>query len=190
MKKKTDPETFPGEEDIPKNLGNGVRVAFGILLLHVLLLLGIGLLVLLLKGLIHYVSLIFLAAFIFLGFLAYLLFRKFKKSRTDLEGILRNPDFADKNLEIRLLGGLASLRMGDENPKPLNSGVTNPLLLESPQSLRIRELTELGTMYEKNLLTLEEYEMAKKEIFQNFKTNNDPHPLIELANPSDPTEAK
>lgn len=182
MKKKLDATGFREEEDLPKNLGKGVMIAYGILLLHLLLFLVIGFVVLFLRGLFNYISLLILAGFLLTGLFVYLGFRKFKKGRTRLEDILRNPDFADRNLEIRLLGGLASLRMGEEKESSWKEIQQKPLMLESPQSSRIRELTELGTMYEKKLLTLEEYEMAKKEVLKDLGRDNNRPVLVEFAN--------
>lgn len=169
------------EEDLPKNLGKSIRIACGILLLHLLFLCGIGLLVLFLRGLINYAAIILLAGFLLLGFFAYFFYKKIRKNREDLQDILKHPEFADKNLEFRFLGGLASLRMGDKKQKKwIHPQTQVPLMLESPQDLRIRELTELGKMYEKNLLTPEEYDLAKKQIFSHFRMNTEHATWVEL----------
>jgi hypothetical protein len=47
-----------------------------------------------------------------------------------------------------------------------SSGVN--LQLEDPETVRIRELTEIVRMYEKNLITVEEYNRIKDQIMKSL----------------------
>jgi len=43
------------------------------------------------------------------------------------------------------------------------------LQLEDPETIRIRELTQLAQMLEKDLITLDEYSRAKKHILKSIE---------------------
>ncbi len=66
------------------------------------------------------------------------------------------------------MGGLASVRFarpGQAGPEALPPPSTP--LLEDPETQRVRELGSLGQMYEKRLITREEFDRAKAALF-NF----------------------
>ena len=76
--------------------------------------------------------------------------------------------FQGRSFEVSFLRGLASLKFGQ--PDDLKA-IENPssevkIQLEDPETVRIRELTELARMYEKNLITSEEYNLAKNQIMK------------------------
>jgi len=77
--------------------------------------------------------------------------------------------FKNRSFEVRLLGGMASLKFGrPDGPTSIENAAfeTHELRnqLEDPETLRIRELTALADMLEKNLITLEEFSRAKQKI--------------------------
>ena len=78
--------------------------------------------------------------------------------------------FQGRSFEVSFLRGLASLKFGQ--PADLKA-IENPsseekFQLEDPEAVRIRELTELARMYEKNLITSEEYNRAKNQILKSL----------------------
>lgn len=91
-----------------------------------------------------------------------------KKGGRTIFKILNLPEFKGRNVEVRLLGGLASLKIGskDENQSVIDRDVL-PVSrqLEDSQSVHLRELTELARLFEKNLITVDEYQKAKESLF-------------------------
>ena len=83
--------------------------------------------------------------------------------------IMSLPELKGKNVEVNLLGGLASFKIASDTTElqVIESKVI-PVArqLEDPDSKRIRELTELASMLEKNLITLEEYHQVKKSLLK------------------------
>ena len=76
--------------------------------------------------------------------------------------------FRGRSFEISFLRGLASLKFGQSDDlKTIEDHSSEAKFqLEDPETLRIRELTELARMYEKNLITSDEYNKAKNQILK------------------------
>ncbi|MEZ4549398.1 MAG: hypothetical protein R2860_04635 [Desulfobacterales bacterium] len=78
------------------------------------------------------------------------------------------PELDGKNVEINLLGGLASFKVTDEDKKRSRAieNNTDPahLMLEDPESKRFRDISALANMLEKELITREEYNHLKKSL--------------------------
>jgi hypothetical protein len=146
---------------------NSVFAAYAILLLHILLIAGLGVLVLFFRGVITYMLWIFLGgAAIILGS-AYYFYRKIKREGKQIEEILKSPTFTGREVEVSLLGGLASLRLGKSNGAPAIENFSGPVpQLEDPETVRLRELNELVRLLENDLITLEEYKKAKAHLFK------------------------
>ena len=69
-----------------------------------------------------------------------------------------------------MLGGLASFKIGsDDEKQPGIESNSIPVShqLEGPQSIRLRELTGLARLLEKDLITLDEYQRIKKSLLDN-----------------------
>ncbi len=148
-------------------LFKGVIVAHSILLLHLLMIAGLGLTIVFLTGLAHYMSWIVIGGMALLGLSAYLFYRRIRKEGKSVSEALQTPLFNGREVEIRLLGGFASFRLGKPDKRPIDSGTYEPpLQLESPESIRIREIAALAQLLEKNLITREEYDQAKRQLFR------------------------
>jgi hypothetical protein len=145
-----------------------ILLAYFILILHVILLAGIILLVIFLRGVTQYMLWIFLAGALVIVVSGYLFYRRMKAEGRTLQEMLRSPLFAGRSVEVHLLGGLASFRVG--RPDGANAieydGPSEIRQLEDPHSTRVREISELARLYEKNLITLEEYNKAKRQLFK------------------------
>jgi hypothetical protein len=100
------------------------------------------------------------------GIVSYLVFRRLRREGRSLREALRSPMFEGRSVEINLLGGMASFRLGPPSgPKVLEYGGENRLLsLEDPELTRMREIAELAELLEKNLITPEEFAAAKRKI--------------------------
>ena len=146
-------------------LFKSITVAFLILIMHVLLIGGVGILVLLVSGIINHTAW-FLVGIALLAVGAYMLYKRIKVEGRELKEAVG--DLQGKDIEISLLGGVASMkiRSGSQNTtRQITSDRTR--LLTSPASGNVQQLTELSRLYEKELLTREEYETAKKELFSD-----------------------
>ena len=154
-----------------ENLFKAVIMTHIILFLHLLTIVGIVLMVLFFRGVTQYMLWVFLGAtglFMLTGLFIYQRIKsKGKKIFHDIEN---SSLFQGRSFEVSFLSGLASLKFSQ--PADLKA-IENPLpevnfQLEDPETAHIRELTELARMYEKNLLTSEEYNRAKHEILKSL----------------------
>ena len=150
-----------------EGLFKGILLAYAVLLLHLTLIAGLGLVVIFLTGIGHYMSWIVLTGMALAALSGYLFFRRLRKAGRSLGETLQTPDFGGRDVEISLFGGLATMRLGKpKKPDALEAGFQSQVpQLEDPEALRIREIQNLAHLLEKNLITLEEYTQAKKRLF-------------------------
>ena len=148
-------------------LFKGVLLAHLIIGLHVGVIALIGLLVIFFGGIARYWGWILLGGLTASGLFGVFLYHKVKSRGRDIYRDIRNaPVMPGGTLEVSLLGGLASVKFSKSADAPaLPHAPAFPALLEDPATLRIRELSNLAQMYEKNLITREEFEQAKAAMF-------------------------
>lgn len=152
-------------------LFKNIFAAYFILLLHVFLLAGIGLTVVLFKGIYHYLPWIMAGIAILVLAIVWFIFHRMKETSASLSEVLGTPQFQDRAVEIRLLGGLASFEIKPKS-SPLLPGHTSLFpysdtpLIESAGDRAERKLLELNGLYEKHLITKEEFEKARQSIIQ------------------------
>lgn len=151
------------------NVTKGVFLAYCILILHVLLIAGLGILVIFFRGMVSYMTWIFIGGTTVLLLSAYYFYRKMKAQGKTIRDILNSPSFSGRSVEVSLLGGLASLKVGRPDTLPaLSTRVAETTLqIEDPETLRTRELTELARLYEKELITQDEYTIAKRQLLKH-----------------------
>ncbi|MFO7839029.1 MAG: SHOCT domain-containing protein [Desulfosalsimonadaceae bacterium] len=141
-----------------------------VLLFHVGLLAAIGLVVLVFRGIVNYFFWILLGGGLLAAGALYLLYRYMKKEKSVLADILQSPEYKDRRVEVNFLGGLASFKIGsEESSRPAiedRSAEAAPML-EDSERMQVRELSELARLFEKDLITLEEYEKAKKKLLDS-----------------------
>jgi hypothetical protein len=145
------------------SLFKSIFVAFLILFMHVILLAGVGILILLFYGIINHMVWM-IAGFVLIAIWGYLFYRKVIEDSKELKNVVG--EMKGENVEIKLLGGLATFRMGNsvlnQNMNQLSS--QRPKELAAPESDSVKSLSELSRLYEKKLITIEEYEKAKKNL--------------------------
>jgi hypothetical protein len=152
----------PGAE-----LFKGVLLAHLILALHLILIAMVVIVVIFLGGIARYWLWILLGGLALVGASGYFFYRRLKaQGRNVLRDLkdVRMP--AGGSLEVSFMGGLASVRFarpGQTGPEALPPSATP--LLEDAETQRVRELTSLAQMYEKELITREEFERAKAVLF-------------------------
>ncbi|MFP4225433.1 MAG: hypothetical protein ACLFRF_01780 [Desulfobacterales bacterium] len=146
--------------------------AFAILLFHVLLLAAIGLLVLIFRGIVNYLVWILLGGGLLAGAGLFLLYRYIQKEKTMVAKLLELPELKDRRVEVNILGGLASFKIDNQNSDthwPAIDQESPPSVhqLDDPERMRVRELSELARLLEKNLISFEEYDRAKKALMND-----------------------
>jgi hypothetical protein len=146
-----------------------VALAHLILVLHVVLLAAVGLMVFFFGGLVQYMFWIFVGGALLLGVSAFFFYRRLKREGRSLAQSLNSPVFGGRSVEVSLLGGLATLKLGQpDNARQLtDAGRDSELRLEDPEVVRIREITALAEMLEKELITPEEFALAKQRLLGN-----------------------
>ncbi len=147
---------------------NSVLMAYLVIILHFVLIAALGLLVIFFQGIINYMIWIFLIGTALIAVSAYIFYRRMKEEGRSLRETLSSPLFGGRTVEVSLLGGIASLKIGSPGNVPAvgNDSPINLRQLEDPVSMRIRELAELSRLLEKEMITLEEYNKVKQEIIK------------------------
>lgn len=150
------------------SLTKGVLLAFVILAFHVGMLLLVALLIVFFGFIIQYfVWILLFIGVVVAGSIGYILY-SLKKQSSGIAEVLTMPEFRGKNVELRLFGGLASVKITDTQDSSSmleHDGASQIKYLESPDSTRVRDLSELARLLENDLITREEYQQAKEEVF-------------------------
>ena len=156
-----------------KNAGDGlvksVLLAYFILALHVLLIAGVAVLVLFFRGVVQYMVWILLGGLALISLSAFLLFRRMRAEGRSLRDMLRNPVFSGRSVEVSLLGGMATVRLGQPTHPPAitHEPVIDVPRLEDPEASakgEVSELAELARLLEKDLITVDEFNQAKRRL--------------------------
>lgn len=139
-----------------------------ILFLHVFLLCAIWILVIFFRGIVNYMIWIFLGVSAVIIASGYLFYRRMKTEGKTLNKMLSLPLFSGRAVEVNLLGGLVSLKIGGPGNMPalISGAPERSNRLESPGTVRIRELTEISRLLEDGLITLDEYNLVKRQILK------------------------
>lgn len=145
--------------------------AYFVILLHVFLLAGTGLTVILFRGVYNYLPWIMGGLAVLVLALFWLFYTRMKKSSRDIKDVLSFPEFRGRAVEVKLLGGLATFSIGEgrENNTTLlledgfndNGG---QLKLAAPAQGLEQRLAELARLYERGVITEEEFDRAKQRI--------------------------
>jgi len=144
-----------------------IFVGHFIIVLHILLIAAVGLLILFFSGVVAYMAWIFFGGLVALAAGGYFVYRRMRTEGKNLGEMLRSPLFRGRAVEVSVLGGLASLKIGRPGESAeLESGRPPLLQLEDAESIRVRELAEMARLLEKNLVTWEEFEAFKARIFK------------------------
>ncbi len=150
-----------------KSVFSGVMLSYLVLILHILLMIGLGAAVILIKGIYDFRWFISIAGIVLVGGSGYYFYHRIKKDALKIRDLMRDPALQNSALEISLLGGMATLKLGHTNDNikliQVDNG-TQVKQLEAPKSIRIKELSELTRMLDKGLVTHEEFLHLKKDI--------------------------
>jgi hypothetical protein len=147
----SDPEN-PG---IVKNIFTG----YFILILHVVLLVLLGLFIVFFRGLVQYMPWILGGGLVLLLSALILVVVKIRRQR----GRVQHMRSQGRGVEISLLGGLASMRVGGSPGAP-GLEQNAPLQLEDPHTSRMRSLERLMEMYQQELISRDEFLRLKQDL--------------------------
>lgn len=159
-----------GKKKEGDGLVKSVLLAYLILALHVLLIAGVAILVLFFRGLVNHMVWILIGGIALVVFCLFYFFRRMRAEGRSLREMLRNPMFNGRSVEVSLLGGMATVKLGQPAGRPpaleSDSAIDVPQL-EDPQQVRNREITELSELarlLEKDLITVDEFNQAKRRL--------------------------
>ncbi len=158
-------QAAPPAADNP-GLLKSVFLAYFILVLHVMLIAGMGGMVLFFGGLVQFMPWIFAGGTALILFSGYRFYKKLKHDKKSLSEVLSDPLLSGREVEVSFLGGLVSVRMDGRAAEERLAGPRVVGQLEDPDTTRVRELKELARLFEKNLITSTEYQRAKQGIFK------------------------
>lgn len=150
-----------------KSFFSGVVLGYLILILHILLMVGLGFTVVLIKGIYDFRWLILLGGIALIAGSALYFYRYFQQHKQKISDLMADPVFNDRTVEISLMGGMATLKLGhkDDNLQLIQADDSTQIKqLEAPKSVQLQELSELTRMLEDELITREEFLKLKKEI--------------------------
>ena len=146
-------------------LMGGVMIAYFILILHVVLIALIGLVVIFLGGVAGYLLWIVIGGTLLISGSAFWFYRRMKKQGRELRDTLNSDIFQGKAVEVSLLDGLVTFRVGGrQSSQTLIEATAQPLQLEAPESDPLQKLSELAQMYDKGLISREEFERYKQAL--------------------------
>ncbi|MBN2808296.1 MAG: SHOCT domain-containing protein [Deltaproteobacteria bacterium] len=154
---------------------SGVMAGYMILLVHLLLIVVLATSVVFIQTLAKYIEYVLAGGFLLIFGSAIFFYHLLKKNGRQIINTLKNPAFHGQRIEISLLGGLASVSINNpdkdsqlmlENQprtlKALPEIQTGSCPGESPQS----ELLRLADLYDRKLISEEEFQQLKREILK------------------------
>ncbi|MFO7767316.1 MAG: SHOCT domain-containing protein [Pelovirga sp.] len=153
-----------------RTMFSSVLVIALILLFHIVLIVGLIGAVILFKGIYDLRWWILAGGLLLIGASAYFFYRRVKAGKRRLRDMMNDPAFHNRNLEISLLGGMATLRVGHPDhppnqPRMIDVSPDSAVKqLPAPSSRKIAELSELNHMLEQGLITKEEFLRLKEDI--------------------------
>ncbi|MBW1858811.1 MAG: hypothetical protein JRI70_01745 [Deltaproteobacteria bacterium] len=149
-----------------ESIFKGVLLAYFVLVFHVALIIGLGAIMLLFGGVVAHLPWILALGLVAVVGSCYLWWQHIKKRGKSLRDILRDPLFEGRSVEVTLLGGLASFKLGQPR-EPLTieySASEGSKQIQGSTTRPAEELTKLALLLKQDLITIDEYLEAKKDI--------------------------
>jgi hypothetical protein len=151
-----------------KSFLQGVLLAYLILFLHILLIMALGVLVIFFRGILYYMGWIVAGGLVAGVGLVYFVYMRMKHDKKTLKDMLNLPKLNGRPVEIGFLGGLATVKIG--RPDIFLSGNADVskkrLQIEDTMQISIEELADLWMLFEKGMITREEFNIAKNKLFK------------------------
>jgi len=135
-------------------------IAFSILVMHVFMLLGVSVLVLFVYGMINNIGWVLLGVSLLLAGGGLWIYRRTKRDGIAIKDAIGDSLMKGRSVEVSFLGGMATFKISDN--RNAGSPSTHRITMDVPAG----SLTELARLYEKRLISQEEFVEAKKKIFK------------------------
>lgn len=146
---------------------SGVTAGYIVVLLHVALALLVGFIVLFFGGLYKYMIWILVGTLVIVGGSCWYFWHRLKQQGEALKDLMDSPVVRGRAFEVKLLGGVASLKVGApgegsvEGPMTIEHNTVTAPQLEDPETMKRRELEKLVQMRRDELITQDEFEQLK-----------------------------
>ena len=97
-----------------------------------------------------------------------LLYQRMKNSSAQIKDVLAMPQFQDRTVEVKLLGGIASFKIKPEIHQQtlIDNSYSNTLMIGNDINKTEQQILRLTTLFKKDIITKEEFDRAKQEIIQ------------------------
>ena len=153
-------------------LPRGIYIASIILLLHVVLLTVIGSIIILFKGMYQFLPWIMGGLGILITSTVWILYQRMKKNSSDIKDILSMPQFQNREVEVKFLGGMASFKIAPETNQQtliehhaLNN--SNTPMIENDLNKKEEKIFRMKELFKKeDIMDKEAFEKAKQDILQ------------------------
>lgn len=156
------------DESKKNPLFSGIVAGYLILLAHLLLIIVLATAVVFIQTLAEYVEYVLAGGLLLIIGSAVFFFRILKQNGKQILNTMKNPAFHNQNLEINLLGGLASVSFNklDKNQQLMlaNQAPTIQALPDPQPSSPQNEILRLADLYDRDLISKEEFQQLKDEI--------------------------
>jgi hypothetical protein len=151
-----------------------ILTAYTIVLAHIFLLFCVGLAVLFFKGFYIYVGWILAGIGLFALGICFFIYHRLSRSSSDIRTILAMPEFENRSLEIKLIGGLASFKITPEQSLSISqnhghqtlAASSKLLLTETTTNAVEQKILKLISLFDKGLITEDELKKAKEKILE------------------------
>jgi fatty-acid desaturase len=143
-----------------------VLLAFLVLFLHVILIVGLGSFMLLFGGVVAYLPWILAIGGILAAGSTYLWWKHMKRRGKKLRDILKDPVLQGRTVEVSFLGGFASIKLGQSHePLAIGQGRSDTAKqIEGPSGDHSKQLAHLGRLLKQDVITIDEFLTAKREL--------------------------
>ena len=144
----------------------GVLLAYFVVVLHVVLIMGLGVVMFLFGGVVAYLPWILVLASVVVAGSCYLWWKHLKKRGKSLRDMIRDPLYQGRTVEVSFLGGVVNVKLGQsQGPLTIEHTIQEtPRQIVDPATQQAEELTRLAHLLKDDVITIDEYLEAKKEI--------------------------
>ncbi|MCK5916364.1 MAG: SHOCT domain-containing protein [Deltaproteobacteria bacterium] len=165
------------EEGKKNPLLSGVMAGYMILLIHLLLVIILATAVVFIQALSEYIEYILAGGFLLIIGSGAFFYHLIKRNGRQILNTLRNPSFQGQNVEVSLLGGLASISIN-------NPGKGQPIMIDHqtqtlhalpehpPSASPGSELLRLSDLYDRGLINKDDFLKLKDDLL----TSHESHP--------------
>ena len=162
------------DESKKNPLLSGVMAGYMILLAHLLLIIILATAVVFIQTLAEYIEYVLAGGLLLIIGSAAFFYRLLKQNGKQILNTLKNPAFQGQNIEISLLGGLASVSInnpGKSSQLMVENQTTTIQSLPEPQSSSPQnELLRLSDLFDRDLISKEEFLQLKNDILRAQKS--------------------